>query len=103
MNAADPGLLAELLAFLKDNGYQDLRVLGDGCIVGTIDLMYTRGLVLGLDNTGWGYRFCYPDRDQASRASRALVSEDDAPLPGYVAARHAAYLPPSPHVPKDWD
>lgn len=96
MNSESPELLAPLMLFLKDNGYEDLRVLDDGCIVGTIDLMYTRGLVMGLDRYGWAYRFCYPERSQASLACRSLVSEEDAPLEGYVASRHAGHLPPSP-------
>ena len=76
-----------LLAFLKDNGYQDLRVLSDGVVVGTTDLMYTRGLVIDLDWTGWGERYCYEDRNQATQACIALETGDDAPMSGYVATR----------------
>ena len=79
--------LQSLLSFLKENGYRDLRVLPDDVVVGTIDLLFTRGLVVDLDWEGWGKRYCYEDRFQATLACNALQSVDDEPLVGYVATR----------------
>jgi hypothetical protein len=79
--------LQALLEFLKDNGYRDLKVLPDDVIVGTLDLMFTRGLVIDLDWEGWGKRYCYEDREQATLACNTLQSGDDEPMVGYVASR----------------
>lgn len=79
--------LQSLLDFLKENGYRDLKVLSDDVIVGTIDLLFTRGLVIDLDWEGWGKRYCYEDRFQATLACNALQSGDDEPMSGYVATR----------------
>lgn len=88
MNATPAPLLAPLLAFLVENGYQDLRVLDDGTIVGTIELLFTRGLCVDLDKWGVGHRYCFEDRALASQACAALESGDDLPLAGFVASRH---------------
>lgn len=79
----------ELLEFLQDNGYQGLRLLPDGTIIGTLELMFTRSLCVDIDRYGWAYRFCYEDRELATRACATLKSGDHAPLPGYVATRMA--------------
>lgn len=77
----------ELIEHLKVDGYTNLRQLADGCIVGTIDLMYTRGVCIGLNEWSWERRYCYQDRGMATVACNALMSEDDEPLAGYVAMR----------------
>jgi len=85
--------LAEMLEHLKDSHYKDLRVLPDGTIIGTIDLMFTRGLVVDLDWNGWGHRYCYKDRSLATVACLALQTGDDQPIPGFVAERHVRARP----------
>ena len=87
MNAPHDPLLTPLLAFLDDNGYQDLRVLADGSIVGTVDLLFTRAVCMDLDWWGVGQRWCYEDRALARQACQALVSGNDTPLAGFVASR----------------
>lgn len=81
--------LERLLAYLKANEYQDLRVLEDGTIIGTIELMFTRALCVDLDGDGWGQRYCYEDRELAVTACYLMESGDDQPLTGYVANRIA--------------
>lgn len=76
-----------LLKYLRDNGYKDLKVLENGTVVGTCDLMFTRGLCVGLDWLSWESRYCYEDRELASRAAAAYVDDDELPLPGYIATR----------------
>ena len=77
----------ELIDYLKAQGYESLRCLAGGCVVGTVDLLYTRGLCIGLNEHSWERRYCYEDRGLATNACNALSSEDDEPLPGYVATR----------------
>lgn len=78
----------DLLGWLTECGYSNLRVLPDDTIVGTHDLIYTRGLCIGLDAWGYEDRYCYPDRQRATEACNALTSGDDKPIEGYVAERH---------------
>ena len=77
----------KLLAFLKENGYKDIRILDNGTIIGTIELMFTRGLCVGLNWDNWESRYCYEDRELASRAAREMTSDDEPPLAGYIAQR----------------
>lgn len=79
--------IKELLEQLQQSGYQNIRVLDDGCVVGTTDLLYTRAVCIGLNEHSWECRYCYEDRGLATNACNALSSEDDEPLPGYVATR----------------
>lgn len=78
----------ELIMWLGAQGYRNLRVLEDGTVVGTIDLLFTRSLIVGANHWGWEHRYCYKDRELAVKAAAALKSCDDPPLPGYVAERH---------------
>jgi hypothetical protein len=77
---------ANLLAMLSQD-YQDVRALEDGTIVATLELLYTRSLVVDLDWNGWGHRYCYENRERATQACAAMVTGDDAPLEGFVAER----------------
>lgn len=80
--------LDELRAWLAtEGGYQNVRVLEDGTIVGTLELLFTRALVIGLNRWGWERRYCYEDRILANAAVLLLDTGDDEPLPGYVAQR----------------
>lgn len=83
--AGDPD--CKLTMFLIENGYKNLRTLEDGTIVGTLDLLYTRSLVVDLTQEGWGKRYCYENRGKAVSACKAMLSGDDEPLAGYVASR----------------
>jgi hypothetical protein len=77
----------KFLSFLEENKYKDVKVLDNGTVIGTIDLMFTRGLCVGLNWDGWESRYCYEDRELASRAASEMVSDDHPPLPGYIAQR----------------
>jgi hypothetical protein len=78
---------SELAGWLAQNGYDNVRVLADGTIVGTTRLLFTTGLCVGLDRWGWERRYCYEDRQLAAKACEAMQSGDDEPLPGWVARR----------------
>lgn len=76
----------ELLEWLAEEGYRNLRVLDDGTICGTIDLMYTRALFIDLTFHGWDKRFCFKDRLRAELELKLLKTIDDEPT-GYVTKR----------------
>lgn len=77
----------DLIAFLLKNGYSDVRVLEDGTVIGTVDLMFTRGLCVGLNWDSWEARYCYEDRELAARAALAMTTDDEPPMSGYIATR----------------
>lgn len=86
--STEPPELAEMLEFLRENNYENLRVLDDGVIVGTINLMFTRALCVDLNWDGWQDRYCYEDRGLATLSCLSMQSGDDKPMSGYVAERH---------------
>lgn len=81
----------DLIAFLQKNGYQDVRVLENGTVIGTVELMFTRGLCVGLSWDSWEARYCYEDRTLATRAALEMVDDDEPPLAGYIATRGNAH------------
>lgn len=79
-------MYAELIAYLEREGYQNLRVLEDGSIVGTMELMYTRAIFMGMTRHGWEKRFCYANKALALTELAKLKTEEDVPT-GYIARR----------------
>lgn len=79
--------LEKTLSILYDNGYDNIRVLDDGTIIATIELLYTRAVVIDLNDFGYDKRYCYSDRELATAACLALTSGDETPLAGFVATR----------------
>lgn len=59
-------LTDELLATLRENGYTDVKVL-NGKVCGLHDYITTRGICVGLDEFSVQYRYCYQNRQEASR------------------------------------
>jgi hypothetical protein len=77
----------KLINELSEQGYENLRALDDGTVVGTIELMFTRAIFIGLNFQSWEKRFCFKDRDLALTELNKLVLGDDEPV-GYVARRN---------------
>jgi hypothetical protein len=77
----------ELLFYLADQGYDNLRMLDDGTIVGTLDLIYTRAMYIGLSRSGFEKRFCFKNRSMADSELEKIVTGDDEPT-GYIARRN---------------
>lgn len=73
--------------YLEEQGYYTVRQLPDGTWAGLISLIFTTGLCLNLDETGYDGRFCYEDPQDAISALMTLKSAKDTPLPGWVAQR----------------
>lgn len=81
---------SELIEFLRKDGYRNLKTLDNGTVIGTLDLLFTRSLCVGINRQSWEARYCYEDRDLATRAAEAYVDDDLPPLQGYVASRGMA-------------
>jgi len=77
----------ELIAWLAGQGYENLRQLEDGTVVGTYELMFTRAIFIDLTYTGFDKRFCFQDRELALEEIAKLQTGDDEPT-GYIARRN---------------
>jgi hypothetical protein len=78
----------ELIAWLAGQGYENLRELEDGTIVGTLELMFTRAIFIDLTYSGWDKRFCFDNKSLALEELAKLKIGDDEPS-GYIARRNA--------------
>lgn len=61
----------DLLRFLQDNGYRDVRAIPgvDGMVLcGLQDYLTTRAIVVGLGWGGYERRYCYAERSAADAA-----------------------------------
>lgn len=76
----------KLINILSSEGYENLRSLPDGTVVGTSELMFTRAVYVGLNFSGWEKRFCFSDRDLAVEELKKLSDGDSEPS-GYIARR----------------
>lgn len=63
------------IEFLNANGYTKLKVMEDGTVCALQKQLFTVALVVGLDRTGYRYRYCY---EREYDASEALVQWDGA-------------------------
>lgn len=67
--------------------YLEVKVLEDNSIAILMNLMFTRAICLGATReTAYTRRFCFEDRQLASKLFETLKSEDDE-LVGYTARR----------------
>lgn len=53
---------------LEALGYFPVKQLSDGRWAGIMDMLYTVGLFVGLDETGYCTRFCFPSWPEAVKA-----------------------------------
>lgn len=97
MYSVDP---EKLLEELKQD-YQNVRMLEDGTIVGTVELAFTRAIVIGLNHVGWEKRFCFENRSLAVSELAKLKTFADEPE-GYIARRGAGADEWYAKKPQDW-
>lgn len=71
----------ELLEVLQLNGYQCIREMPDGRIVGVLPMAYTWGLCVGLDEFGIASRYCYEHKLDAELAALSWNGAGDPPGP----------------------
>jgi hypothetical protein len=62
-----------------DIGYKLVRRLPNGKFVGLSPQMFTIGLLVGLDETGYEYRYCYDNWGEAIMAIETWDGTDDPP------------------------
>lgn len=55
----------------EELGYKPARQLASGEWAGVRDMLYTTGLCVGLDDTGYRTRFCFSSRTEAEDAFAA--------------------------------
>ena len=65
----------------KHLGYDPIKRLDTGEFAGIYDYMFTAGIVVGIDATGWRTRYCYESREQAEAALEQWDGRGDPPGP----------------------
>lgn len=78
--------LDKLMAYIREQGYSEVRLLPDGSIAALGDLLFTRAIHLGCDLHGFARRYCFEDKALADQRFAELQSEDDIPA-GHIASR----------------
>lgn len=64
-------------------GYMDVAVV-NGQVCGLLPFMFTHGIVVGIDETGYSHRYCYPNFLAAKSAyAEWIVDGGDEPK-GYI-------------------
>ena len=72
---------SELKTSLESDGYKNLRKLPDGTWIGTMLMVFTTGLFVGLNQSGWRRRYCYERVSDAALAATEWNGQGDPPGP----------------------
>ena len=72
--------------FFTDMGY-GLPVKLDGKLVALGPFLYTTGIMVGMDDQGYEYRFCYHTQDQAMIAMLQWIGNDEEEPAGYIVKK----------------
>ena len=67
--------------FLEGEGYQHIRTLPDGRLIGLYPFAFTWGLVVGMDAYGYESRYCYEHYKDAHVAAVVWDGAGDPPGP----------------------
>lgn len=73
----------EHVKFYTDMGY-GMPVKLDGEIVALGKYLYTTGIMVGMDETGYKHRFCYATEGEAMIALLAWIGSDNEEPLGYI-------------------
>lgn len=68
-----------IIDVLQELGYEHIRFIEPRGFCGIIRMIYTVGLVSGLDQSGYQHRWCYPDWASASHALSEWNGISDPP------------------------
>ena len=72
----------EFIRYCVEQGYVAVRKLPvTEQWVGVMPMNFTCGLFVGLDETGYAYRYCYPTLTDAVMAAATWTGEGDPPGP----------------------
>jgi len=63
------------------NGYDAVRTLPDGRVIGLQRMAFTVGLFVGIGRFGYDSRYCYPPGPEALRGLMAWDGKGDPPGP----------------------
>lgn len=69
----------EFQGWLEKQGYSHVRQLPSGEWIGVSPFLYTAGLCIGLDETGYRVRFCYANSRAAEDAADLYDGVGDPP------------------------
>jgi len=78
-------------------GYSQPKQLEDGWWVAFVPLMFTTGLCMGLDETGWKKRYCFEDKEKAQEEYNKLKFSYQVPQ-GWIARRPKSELKHQPDM-----
>lgn len=84
-----PSEIDGYLAEIRRRGcgsFIELKMLEDGTVVGTGNLMFTTALYVDLDLAEWGNRYCFDDRAKCFEQYGLMDTGDFEPT-GYIASR----------------
>lgn len=70
----------ELHKFLSEEGYARLKEIPGQGVCGIFKFIFTYGLVIGIDSTGYRGRYCYNSFVEASMALELWDGQGDPPL-----------------------
>ena len=84
------GMSPEQAKFYEDMGYGALCKM-HGKIVGLYQFIYTVGIVVGMDESGYEYRFCYEDVDAALSALVGWIISGEEEPSGYIKRKPEAH------------
>lgn len=88
MNESNENRVQDLAKAASDIGYENVRVLPDGTLAGTMKLIFTTAICTDIEPFGIGYgnRFCFESKGKALEELAKLKSSDDIPE-GWIARR----------------
>lgn len=89
---------------LKENGYVEIREVPNVGICALRGFMFTVGLVVGLDENSFRYRYCYPHKNagDAVGALRAWDGTGD-PLGNWIKKKGDGFDETNPNYTKNID
>ncbi len=76
----------EHIKFYTDMGY-GMPVKLDGELVALGPFLYTVGIIVGMDESGYKHRFCYHTQNEAMIALLAWIGSDDEEPSGYITKK----------------
>lgn len=74
-------LTPEFKEYLEKEGFSNIRETRHYGIIGTLRLMFTVGLVIDIDNTGYNRRYCYQNVHGLSVGYTVLLAQDQLESP----------------------
>lgn len=71
--------MKDLAGYLKSEGYYEFREIPGHGLCALSDFIFTTGLVVGLDHSGYRGRWCYQSKEEAEIALKYWDGQGDPP------------------------